>query len=291
MSSNINAGWADPSVAQMYALGEAASGPFARSALEQSGIQNHTSSPLAVFDLACGTGVVAAQLYDLLRDQDEAKKTMKVTCGDTSEGMISYLQNRVKEQGWTGTEAKIMDGMDTKLPSGTYTHAFSTFGIGHMPDPLVALSELHRVLVPGGTIGLAFWHTIDWYREFVRDALETLPGPPRNPTEAEFMATIMKGSWWKPQWTKETLVTAGFEDVESVIEKRTFKCGTPAVFAGKVLHMPLTVVQNVFWSEEDRERCKPLMTGVIEKRLTEIFGAEGEVECHGEAVIATGRKK
>ncbi|KAF2817313.1 S-adenosyl-L-methionine-dependent methyltransferase [Mytilinidion resinicola] len=291
MPSNVNAGWADPSVAQMYALAEAASGPFARAALEQAGIQNHSGSPLAVFDMACGTGVVADQLYDLLSDQNDVRKNLKVTCGDTSEAMISHLQNRIKDQGWTGTEAKIMDGMDTKLPSGAYTHAFCTFGIGHMPDPLVALAELHRVLAPGGAVGLAFWHTIDWYREFVRDALETLPGPPRNPSEAEFMGTIMKGRWWEPQWTKETLSAAGFEAVDAVVQKRTFKCGTPAVFASKVLFMPLTVIQNVYWSEEDRERCKPLMTGVIEKRLTEIFGAEGEVVCHGEAVIATGRKK
>jgi len=215
---------------------------------------------------------------------------MKVTCGDTSEPMILYLENRAKKEGWTGTEAKIIDGIDTKLPSDTYTHAFSTFGIGHMPDPLVALSEMHRVLVPGGSIGLAFWHEIDWYKEYVRAALETLPGPPKNPTADQFMKAIMEGAWHDPKWTEEKLIAAGFEDVKSVVQKKTVYCGTPAQFT-TMIYMPLTLIAKVFWTEEDRERCQHLTVGVVEKHLTDIFGVDGEVQCHSEAVIATGRKK
>jgi len=159
-----------------------------------------------------------------------------------------------------------------------------------MADPLAALAEMHRVLVPGGSIGLAFWHEIDWYKEHVRAALDTLPGPPKNPTADQFLKAITKGVWNDPKWTEEKLVAAGFEDVKSAVQKKTVYCGTPAQFATMV-YMPLTLIANVFWTEEDRGRCQHLAVSAIEKHMVDVFGEDGEVECPSQAVIATGRKK
>jgi len=113
-------GWENPEAALKYAIAERGSGPFARLLIEQAGLQTPSGGPLVVFDSACGTGAVAAQLYDLLSGQAETRENMKVTCGDTSAPMIFYLQNRAKKEGWTGTEAEIIDGVvgNTILPKG-----------------------------------------------------------------------------------------------------------------------------------------------------------------------------
>jgi hypothetical protein len=82
------------------------------------------------------------------------------------------------------------------------------------------------------------------------------------------------------------LEEAAFENVEVGVQKRSFGCGSAAVFAGKVLYMPLTHIQTGFWSKEDRERCGHLVVGgcrVVGENLRD-FG-------DGEAVVATGRKK
>jgi hypothetical protein len=57
------------------------------------------------------------------------------------------------------------------------------------------------------------------------------------------------------------LEEAAFENVEVGVQKRSFGCGSAAVFAGKVLYMPLTHIQTGFWSKEDRERCGHLVIG------------------------------
>jgi len=61
--SGAKEGWHNPEIAELYQRAEAASGPFARAVIKQSGLIDYPSSagPLAVFDNACGTGAATAQ--------------------------------------------------------------------------------------------------------------------------------------------------------------------------------------------------------------------------------------
>ena len=47
---------------------------------------------------------MTAQLYDIVGSD----KGMRVTCGDTAEGMIRYMEKRVERDGWTGAEAEFL---------------------------------------------------------------------------------------------------------------------------------------------------------------------------------------
>lgn len=141
-ASEAKEGWHNPEIAELYQRAEAASGPFARAVIKQSGLTDYPSSagPLVILSDACGAGAVTAWLYDIVCSD----KGMRVTCGDTAEGMTQYVEKRIERDGWTGAKAKIIDGIDTGLPSSTYTHALSTFGFSHVSEPHAAVAECYR---------------------------------------------------------------------------------------------------------------------------------------------------
>src|SRR5207302_984606 len=87
----------------------AAWGPFARAVIKQSRLTDYPSSagPLVVFDNACGTAAVTAQLYDMVGSD----KGMQVTCGDSAEEMIQCVEKRIEREGWKGAESKIIEAM------------------------------------------------------------------------------------------------------------------------------------------------------------------------------------
>jgi len=93
--------------AERYANAERATRPFARALLQHARLED-TSYPIHLFDLACGTGAVVAELYDAVpRDK---WYEVKVLAGDKSAGMVQYVQQRSGKEGWDGVQAKEVDG-------------------------------------------------------------------------------------------------------------------------------------------------------------------------------------
>jgi len=90
-----------------YVKAETFTGGFARALIEKSGLTKPTpeKSPLVIFDNACGTVVVSAELYKL----KGLSENMQITCGDISESMVASVQQRIKDEGWTEATAKLID--------------------------------------------------------------------------------------------------------------------------------------------------------------------------------------
>jgi len=98
----------DPKIGERYKSVERATGHFARSLLRQAGLpQAANKTPLVILDNACGTGVVSAQLYEMLDEDRQAK--MEVICGDYSEQMVRFVRQRIEENGWKGATAQVVD--------------------------------------------------------------------------------------------------------------------------------------------------------------------------------------
>jgi ubiquinone/menaquinone biosynthesis C-methylase UbiE len=116
----------DKTMAAQYLRCARASDSFATPLVEASGISTSPLQPLVIFDNACGTGVIGSTLYRTL--PREKTRNWELLCGDMSPHMLACTEQRVKDEGWTNAETRIIDAQDTKLPSGRYTHVFAAFG-------------------------------------------------------------------------------------------------------------------------------------------------------------------
>lgn len=109
MSEATRAIFHQPNVGERYKGAERVTSPFARSLIQQAGLlQAGDKTPLVILDNACGTGVVTAQLYDMVDEDRRAE--MQVICGDFSESMLSSVRQRIEENGWKGASAQLVDG-------------------------------------------------------------------------------------------------------------------------------------------------------------------------------------
>lgn len=99
-----------------------------------------------ILDLGSGTGLVT------LRAAAAAQKG-RVTGVDHSVGMLAQARHKAEAAGLHNrTEFVKMDAEALAFPDATFDAAVSLYVLLHLPDPLAALRELHRVVRPGGRV-------------------------------------------------------------------------------------------------------------------------------------------
>ena len=91
-----------------------------------------------VLDLACGTGTSTAAI---------AKRAGEVVGLDFSEGMIAEAHRRHPQLAFVAGDAQALPFGDDEFDAVTVS-----FGLRNMRDPHLALTEMHRVLKPGGRV-------------------------------------------------------------------------------------------------------------------------------------------
>ncbi|MEL7117058.1 MAG: class I SAM-dependent methyltransferase [Pseudomonadota bacterium] len=134
------AGWADPDVAQSYADGFA----FASDQVGPTLIRAVAARRgMRAVDICSGHGSVAAGL---------AEAGLEVTGVDFSPAMLAIARDRVP--GVTFLEG---DAMALPFEDGCFDAATMGFGILHVPDAQIAVSEAARVLKPGARFAYSCW--------------------------------------------------------------------------------------------------------------------------------------
>ena len=96
-----------------------------------------------VLDLCCGHGAGTEALL---------AAGAEVTGLDFSSAMVSQARNRAG-----AAELLEGDAQSMPLPDSRFDAVVCGFGIMHIPDQPKALSEVHRVLRPGGTFVMTVW--------------------------------------------------------------------------------------------------------------------------------------
>jgi ArsR family transcriptional regulator len=112
-------------------------------------------------DLGIGDGLLTLMLAEIAE---------VVTAVDLSSEMLRQLQLRAKQKGIANIESVEGDIEELPLPDGSHDVVVMSQALHHAHDPLRALREARRVLVPGGT--LLVIDLLAHGEEWVRDKLE-----------------------------------------------------------------------------------------------------------------------
>lgn len=105
-----------------------------------------------VVETACGTGLVTIPAAEAVGPSGRIEAT------DLSRVMVEGLEARCAELGLSDrVGARRMDAENLDFADGAFDAAISALGLMYVPDPNAALSEMHRVLRPGGRAVAAVW--------------------------------------------------------------------------------------------------------------------------------------
>lgn len=104
--------------------------------------------PQVILDIATGTGDFAIQSASLLKPQ-------KVIGADISEGMMAIGRKKVEAMGMGDVISfQKEDSLNMSFADNTFDAVTAAFGIRNFQDLDQGLSEMHRVLRPGGHLSV-----------------------------------------------------------------------------------------------------------------------------------------
>eukprot|EP01133_Synstelium_polycarpum_P013716 gene13716-16170_t len=109
-------------------------------------------TPLKCLDVGCGMGALSLPLAERVCQVPGSS----VTSVDFSKDMIDIITKRAAEKKLT-LNIQEMDGMNLTLPSNEFDRVFSISALIFFPDRAKGLSEIHRVLKPGGSAYIQAW--------------------------------------------------------------------------------------------------------------------------------------
>jgi demethylmenaquinone methyltransferase/2-methoxy-6-polyprenyl-1,4-benzoquinol methylase len=120
----------------------------------------HDARPGTILDLATGSGDVAFALADGLPFET------KITGMDFCQPMLDEAVKKKQRSGrGQGIDFKQGDGMALPLPDRSIDAVTISFGLRNMADRHKSLSEMHRILRPGGRLFvLEFSQPHFWFR-------------------------------------------------------------------------------------------------------------------------------
>lgn len=100
-----------------------------------------------VLDLAAGTGDVT---FALAKEYHPTS----IVCSDLVPEMLSVAEEHLKDSKADGTEVtfEVIDAQNIPYPDSSFDAVTIAYGLRNIPDRSKALSEIHRVLKPGGKV-------------------------------------------------------------------------------------------------------------------------------------------
>jgi ubiquinone/menaquinone biosynthesis C-methylase UbiE len=105
-----------------------------------------------VLDVAAGTGEPGLTIASYLNRG-------KVIATDLAEGMLEVAQENAKKRGIKNFETIVCDVSKLPFADNTFDAISCRFGFMFFPDMELAISEMARVLKPGGKIATAVWNS------------------------------------------------------------------------------------------------------------------------------------
>jgi ubiquinone/menaquinone biosynthesis C-methylase UbiE len=228
-------------------------------------------------DVAAGTGGLGLPA---------ARLGAQVLATDWSPAMIERFEARVREEGLSRAEGRVMDCHALDLPDDSFDITGSQFGVMLVPDQPRALREMVRVTRPGGRVLVIAYGSpaeLEFLQVFV-SALKAVapefPGLPDDPPPLEFQVS-------DPDVLRQRLTDAGLKDVrvERTAERPTFGSGRE-MWDWVLYGNPIPGMLVADLSENQRARLRQVLHGMLRERA----GADGRAVLTNAVNIGVGTK-
>jgi ubiquinone/menaquinone biosynthesis C-methylase UbiE len=167
-------------------------------------------------DVASGSGALSIPA---------ARLGAQVLATDQSPVMLDLLKQRACKEG-LNIETRVMDGQALELDDNSFDMAGSQFGVMVFPNMPKGISEMARVVKPGGHVLMIAYgdpHKIEFFSFFVNAIQAVRPdfdGPPMDPPPLPFQLR-------EPERLHKELAAVGLRDinVNTITESTEFRTG------------------------------------------------------------------
>jgi ubiquinone/menaquinone biosynthesis C-methylase UbiE len=177
-------------------------GPATEIMLDMAGITTGSR----VLDVAAGAG------EQTIRAARRVGPSGYVLATDIAPKILTFAEEAVGQAGLTNVETQAMDGENLDLEEGAFDSVISRVGLISFPDQHKALTGMHRVLKPGGTIAAIVYSTPENNRFFsipvsiIRRRAQLPPPLPGQPGPFSLGSSGV---------LEEAFRAAGFQEVET----------------------------------------------------------------------------
>lgn len=141
-----------------------------------------------------------------------ARLGARVLATDWSATMIDRFEGRVREEGLSEADGRVMDAHALEIDDDTYDVVGSQFGVMLVPDQPQALREMVRVTKPGGRVLLiaygspAEYEALQFFLAALQAVVRDFDGLPDDPPPLEFQVA-------DPEVLRQRLTDAGLKNV------------------------------------------------------------------------------
>jgi ubiquinone/menaquinone biosynthesis C-methylase UbiE len=215
-------------------------------------------SGMRFLDVAAGSGALGIPA---------ARLGAQVVATDQSPVMLGLLQERARQEGLK-SETRVMDGHALELDDNSFDMAGSQFGVMLFPDMPKGISEMTRVVKPGGRVLMNVYgdpHKIEFFAFFVKAIQSVRPdftGPPMDPPPLPFQLQ-------DPERLRQELAKTGLKDirVETISEATEFRTGQDLwdwlVWSNPIVEMVLDALNL---SHDERGTIQQALARLVRER-------------------------
>jgi len=208
-------------------------------------------------DVAAGTGGLSLPA---------ARLGAEVLATDWSPAMIEQFQARVRDEGLSNAEGRVMDCHALDFSDNSFDVTGSQFGVMLVPDQPRALREMVRVTRPGGRVlVIAYGSPAELeFLQFFISALQVVapefPGLPDDPPPLEFQVS-------NPEVLRQRLTDAGLKEVrvEGSVERPAFGSGQE-MWDWVLYGNPIPGMLVADLTEDLQARLREVLDGMLRER-------------------------
>ena len=228
-------------------------------------------------DVAAGTGGLSLPA---------ARLGVEVLATDWSPAMIEQFEARVRSEGLSNAEGRVMDCHALDFSDNSFDVTGSQFGVMLVPDQPRALREMVRVTKPGGRVLMITYGSpaelefLQFFISALKAVAPDFPGIPDDPPPLEFQVS-------DPEVLRQRLTDAGLKEVrvEITAERPAFGSGQEMwdwVLCGNPI--PGMLVADL--TDEQQARLRQVLDGMLRERS----GGNGPAVLSNPVNIGVGTK-